>query len=167
MNIAKGIAITLCAALLLCACKGSSDETRLKRREIIYHFSDMKEDCVALFGEGAIRNITPAQALADLGENLADLRYIGIENGHMHIDLPWPYDDIDVPVNMEKNADALHIKGIYGKISLSFTAYAFDENSAVLRLDGKFCHAMPDLLKENVLANCIKNVVKKIRNVRD
>lgn len=167
MSIVKVVAIALCAALLLCACKGSSDETRLKRREVLYHFERMNGDCVALFGEGAIRNATPAQALADLGDNLDDLAYIGISNGAMHIDLPWPYDDVDVPVTIEKNEHALHIKGAFGKIALTFTSYPLDREIAVLRLDGKFCHAMPNLLKENVLANCIKNVVKKVRNARD
>ncbi len=167
MNIVKVIAIALCATLLCCACKGSSDETRLKRREVLYNFTKMEGDCVALFGEGAIRNATPAQTLADLGDNLDNLAYIGIENGAMHIDLPWPYDDIDVPVSLEKNEHALHIKGAFGKIALTFTSYPLDPGTAVLRLDGKFCHAMPNLLKENVLANCIKNVVKKVRNARD
>jgi len=167
MNIVNPIIIAAFTLLCLCSCEDTSDETRLRRREVLYHFNPMDGDCVAIFGEGAIRRTTPAEALADLGDNLDDLAYIGIESGAMHIDLPWPYDDIEVPVAIEKNQHALLIKGQRGKIMLTFTSYPLDPETAVLRLDGKFCHAMPRLLKENVLANCIKNIVKKVRNARD
>lgn len=118
MNTVKLVAVAACALLLLAACKNASDETRLKRREVLYHFNPIAGDCVALFGEGAVRKSTPAQVLADLSERLDNLAYIGIENDAMHIDLPWPYDDIDVPVKIEKNDDALRINGIHGKIPL-------------------------------------------------
>jgi len=149
------------------ACDPAPDETRLKRREILYHFEPLSGDCTALFGAGAVRDTTPDGALTLLGKNLNDFSYLGIEGEVMHIDLPWPYDDIDVPITMEHTDHGYIIKGAYGKIALTFTSYALDDAAAVIRVDGKFCHRMPQFLKEHILATCIKNIVKTIRKRRD
>ncbi len=166
MNIANIVSCALLCVLIFPACSPADDATRLKRREVLYHFSSLSNDCMAIFGAGAIRDTTPDGALALLGEDLSGFRYLGIENGAMHIDLPWPYRDIDVPVVLEHDENGYRIKGVYGKIAFSFTAYLLENNISVLRIDGKFCHDMPQFLKEHLLSTWIKNIVKTTRDRR-
>jgi len=156
----------LCAAVFL-ACSPAPDETRLKRREILYHFSTLSDDCVAIFGAGAIRDTTPDGVIALLGEDLSSFRYLDIENGVMHISLPWPYHDIEVPVAIERDEYGYRLKSVYGKILFSFTAYQLEDNLSVLRIDGRFCHDMPQFFKEHLLATWIKNIIKTVRERRD
>ncbi len=84
----------------------------------------------------------------------------------MHIDLPWPYSDIDVPVTMERNDYGYRIKSTYEEIVFFFTTYRMGNDISVLRIDGKFCHDMPQFLKEHLLATWIKNIIKTTRDRR-
>lgn len=166
MNIANIVLLTLICSCLVPSCTPTDDETRLKRREILYRFAPLSGDCVAIFGAGAIHDTTPDGALALLGEDLNKFRYLGIEGSTMHIDLPWPYSDIDVPVTMERNDYGYRIKSTYEEIVFFFTTYRMGNDISVLRIDGKFCHDMPQFLKEHLLATWIKNIIKTTRDRR-
>ncbi len=166
MNIANLASCAVLCAFIFFACAPADDETRLKRREILYSFSPLSDDCIAIFGAGAIRNTTPDGVLALLGEDLSGFRYLGIENDEMHIELPWPYRDIDIPVVLEHDEQGYRIKSASGQIAFSFTAYLLEKNISVLRIDGRFCHDMPRFLKEHLLSTWIKNIIKTTRDRR-
>ncbi len=165
MNIfSKITALTVIAVLFVLSCSKTPNDTRLRRREVLYKFTEITEVCTAIWSQGAIKHATPDRLLETLRHSYNKLGYLVVAEGQLKWEMPWPYESIDEPVNIEEKNNMVVISGKTGIIELKFTSWALDNDLAILQTEGFLCQEMPDFVKENVMASCIKNIILSLRD---
>jgi len=149
----------------LFSCSGTTDELRLKRREILYTFSSDTDLCTSFTGLGAIRNSTPQKVIESMKRYSDRLGYIDIDkSGNLNWSFPWPFDDISEKVEIVKSADTVKIKGSGEIKEISFSSYKLSDDLAVLKIKGRVCKDAPTFIRENILSSAVKEVVKTVRD---